>query len=113
MQPTIKRGGLLLASLAVLVATMALAAASASASAFCGGQKVNNVNTCWGTNRLMSLAVAVGESTGVCVGIDGFQGQCSPTGQTAHAGLPYGWHSPWVRGTASAFTVVSPYSYTT
>lgn len=110
MQRTMKRSGLLLALLAALIATMALAASSASASPFCGGQKVNNANKCWGAGRLMMVAYGMGESTGVCVGADLVQGTCAPAGQLAGVGgfayeVP---HYPWVIGTASAFTVVTP-----
>lgn len=113
MQRTMKRGGLLLVLLAMLIATMALAASSASAIPFCGGQEVNKANKCWGAGRTMQVAYAWGASTGVCVGIDLTEGTCAPTGQWAGAGLvPYGTHYPWVIGTASAFTVVGE-GYTT
>jgi uncharacterized membrane protein len=112
MRLTLKRGSLLLSLLAALIATMALTASSASAEAFCGNQKVNNQNKCWGAPRAMQTATTLGESTGVCVGADLTQGQCSPTGQLAIVGVPYGQHYPWVIGTASNFTVVSPYSFT-
>ena len=112
MQLTLKRGKLLLGLLAALIATMALASSSASATPFCGGQKVNNANKCWGASRPMSSGAAIGQSTGVCVGADLTSGTCAPTGQVAWVSVPYNWHSPWVLGTGSAFTVVDPLSYT-
>jgi hypothetical protein len=105
MKLTFKRGGLLLSLLAALIATMALASSSASASAFCGGQSVNNQNKCWGAARSLSGANAYGESTGVCVGADLTQGTCAPTHQLAVVNMPTGQHSPWVIGTASTFTI--------
>jgi hypothetical protein len=104
MEFTLSRGALLLSLLAALIVTMALAS-SASASPFCGGQSVNNANKCWGNTRALSGANAYGQSTGVCVGADLTQGTCAPTGQLAVVNMPYGQHSPWVIGTASAFTV--------
>jgi hypothetical protein len=104
MQLTLKRGGLLLGMFAALLVTMALASSSASASPFCGGQSVNNQNKCWGAARALSGANAYGNATGVCVGADLTQGTCAPTNQLATVGMPYGQHSPWVIGTASAFT---------
>ncbi|MDX6625721.1 MAG: hypothetical protein QOE56_710 [Solirubrobacterales bacterium] len=112
MQHTMKRGGLFLGLLAALIATMAIASSSASAEGFCGNQKVNNQNKCWGAPRAMQTATASGESTGICVGADLTQGQCVPAGQWAIVGVPYGQHYPWVIGTGSNFTVVSPYSFT-
>jgi hypothetical protein len=111
MQSTMKRGSLLLASLAVLIATMALGSSSASASQFCGGQQVNNANKCWGASRYMLGATAKGESTGVCVGADLTQGSCVPVHDVAGVQVPGGVHSPWVIGTASAFTLTSSFTY--
>lgn len=111
MQTTMKRGSLLLASLAVLIATMALASSSASASQFCGGQSVNNANKCWGAGRYMLGATAKGESTGVCVGADLTQGSCVPVHDVAGVMVPGGVHYPWVIGTASAFTLTSSFTY--
>jgi hypothetical protein len=112
MQLRMKRGRLLLGFLAVLIVTIAFASSSASATSFCGGQKVNNNNKCWGASRPMQLAYGLGESTGVCVGADLTAGSCAPAGQWAVVGMPYNWHAPWVIGTASVFTVVSPLSRT-
>jgi hypothetical protein len=111
MQPKMKRGGLLLASLAVLVATMALASSSASASQFCGGQWVNNASSCWGASRWMQGATAKGESTGVCVGADATKGSCVPVHDVAGVMVPPNVHSPWVIGTASAFTLTASFTY--
>ncbi len=104
MQFTLKRGSLLLSLLAALIVTMAIASSSASASPFCGGQSVNNANKCWGASRTLSGANAYGTSTGVCVGADLTQGTCAPTNQLAVVNMPNGPHSPWIIGTASAFT---------
>jgi hypothetical protein len=109
MQLTMKRGSVLLGLLAALLATMALASASASATPFCGGQKVNNSNKCWGASRWMVQGFAQGASTGVCVGADAYSGSCAPAGQQAFVGVPEGSHAPWVIGTASAFTEVVGY----
>ena len=106
MQRTMKRGSLLLAMLAALIATMALAASSASAgSPFCGGQQVNNVNKCWGVGRNLEIVRAWGTSTGVCVGADTTQGNCAPRENWSQVYMgPYSFHYPWVIGTASNFT---------
>lgn len=104
MQRTMKRGGLLLALLVALIATMALAASSASADPFCGGQLFNKVSACWGANRPMEVGRAWGISTGVCVGADTTKGQCAPPYTWTQVWVPYNWHSPWVIGTGSAFT---------
>ena len=109
MQLSMKRGSLLLTVLAALIVTMALASSSASATPFCGGQKVNNSNKCWGASRWMVYGYATGASTGVCVGADLYSGQCAPTGQAAYVYVPEGPHAPWVMGTASAFTEVVGY----
>jgi hypothetical protein len=101
----LKKGILLLSLLSALIVTMAFASSSASASPFCGGQKVNNANRCWGAQRLLSYANAYGESTGVCVGADLQEGTCAPTLGIATVHMPTGQHAPWVIGTASAFTV--------
>jgi uncharacterized membrane protein len=104
MQRTMKRGSLLLASLAVLIATMALASSSASASLYCGGQSVNNSNKCWGAARWLQGDTTRGNSTGTCAGADLTQGTCAPVNQVAIVYMNPGQHSPWVIGTASAFT---------
>jgi len=104
MQRTIKRGGLLLAFLAALIATMALASSSASASLYCGGKTVNVNSSCWGAARYLQGSTARGESTGVCVGADATQGTCAPTNSVAIVYMNPGVHSPWVIGTASNST---------
>lgn len=111
MQRTMKRGSLLLASLAVLIATMALASSSASASQYCGGQSVNSWNKCWGAARWLQGATTTGYSTGTCAGADLTQGTCAPTNQLAIVWMTPGQHSPWVIGTASAFTTTSSYTF--
>lgn len=111
MQLTLKRGGLLFGLLAALIVTMALASSSASAnSQFCGGQPVNSWNKCWGAARYLQGATSKGESTGSCVGADLTNGTCAPTGSIAIVWITPGQHSPWVMGTAAAFTTT--YSWT-
>ncbi len=108
MQLTLKGSGfisMLLVLLAALIAAMALTSSSASASPFCGGQSVNNANSCYGASRSLSGANAYGQSTGVCVGADWTWGTCAPTGQLAVVNMPTNVHTPWVTGTASAFTI--------
>lgn len=112
MRLTFKRGSLVLGLLAALMVTMAIASSSASATAFCGNQKVNNANKCWGAPRAMQTATAVSYETGICVGADLYEGQCKPAGQVAYVGVPYNTHYPWVIGTGSAFGTVSEYSFT-
>lgn len=111
MQPVMKRGGLLLASLAVLIAMMALASSSASANQFCAGVTVNNANKCWGASQWLQGATAKSESTGVCVGADLTSGNCVPVHGVAGVMMPPGPHSPWVIGTGSTFTVTSSFTY--
>jgi hypothetical protein len=112
MQLTLKRGGLLLGLLAALIATMALTASSASAEAFCGNQKVNNKNKCWGAPRSMQTATAISYDTGICVGADLYNGECKPAGQVAYVGVPLNTHYPWVIGTGAGWGTVSELSFT-
>lgn len=102
---TLKMGGFLLAVLAALLVTMALAS-SASAAFYCGGATINNANKCWGAARIMGNGQAWGTATGVCVGADLYSGTCAPTGMWASVSVPLGPHSPWVIGTAAAHTKV-------
>jgi hypothetical protein len=111
MQLAMKRGSLLLASLAVLIATMALVSSSASASQFCGGQQTNKNSKCFGAARYMLGATAKGESTGVCVGADLTEGSCVPVHDVAGVMVPGGVHNPWVVGTGSAFTLTASFTY--
>lgn len=105
MQLTMKRSGLLLASLAVLIAMMALASpSSSSASGFCFNQLTNYHSKCFGAARLMGIAQAWGFTTGVCVGADTTEGSCAPKLQWAWVGVPQAVHSPWLIGTGSNFT---------
>lgn len=104
MQLTLKRSTLLLSLFAAFIATMALGASSASASLYCGGQSVNNSNKCWGAARWLQGATTRGNSTGTCAGADLTQGTCAPTNQVAIVWMTPGQHSPWVIGTAAAFT---------
>ncbi len=60
---------LLIASLATLSVALTLASTSASASlSFCGGQTINNHQTCFGGARSFEWIRGHGDSTGVCVG---------------------------------------------
>jgi len=59
---------LLTAGLATVLVALALTATSASAVNFCGGQTINNHQTCFGAPRTFYWIRAVGNSTGVCVG---------------------------------------------
>jgi hypothetical protein len=59
---------LLTASFATLLVALAFTSTSASALNFCGGQIVNNHQTCFGTERTFYWIRAVGNQTGVCVG---------------------------------------------
>lgn len=95
---------LILSLLAALTLAMALGASSASANPFCGEQRVNQYNKCWGSARLMSGGKAWGSTTGVCVGAGLINGTCAPVSQLAFVTVPHGLHAPWVIGTATAFT---------
>ena len=91
MQITLKGSGfilMLLSILAALFVSMAITSSSASASPFCGGQSVNNAQSCYGAPRALSGANAYGQSTGVCVGADWTWGTCAPTGQLAVVNMP-------------------------
>ncbi len=111
MQLALKRASLILALLATLIVTMALASSSASAnSQFCGGQLVNSWNKCWGASRWLQGATSKGESTGVCVGADLTNGTCAPTGSLAIVWITPGNHSPWTIGTGSNFTYTSSWT---
>ena len=99
----LKRGRFLLGLFIALIVAASLAP-SASASPFCGGQWVNNASPCFGASRAMSGANAYGTSTGVCVGASLTSGTCAPTNHLAVVNVPFGVYTPWVGGTASAFT---------
>ena len=73
-----QRFALLAASLATLLVALALASTSASASEFCGGQTVSNIQTCFGASRTFQFLRGRGTSTGVCVGYNEIgRGGCS------------------------------------
>ncbi|MBS1676065.1 MAG: hypothetical protein JST08_01650 [Actinobacteria bacterium] len=92
---------------ATALVTLALGTSPASASPYCGGQQVNNVQRCWGVIRVMSGAEVVGASTGACAGADTYSGTCAPQGQRAYIDGLSGEHNPWAQGTASALTYVA------
>lgn len=97
--------GMLLSLAATAIIALAIGSSPASASPFCGGQQVNNIQKCWGAQREMSGDNAYGVSTGVCVGADLVEGTCAPTNQLAVVNIATGQHNPWVRGTSSNLTV--------
>jgi hypothetical protein len=111
MEHTMKRrslvAGLGLSLLAALVLAMALGSSSASASTFCGGQTVNNVQRCFGGVRVMTGDEVVGASTGACAGADTYSGTCAPQGQRAYISGLSGEHNPWAQGTGSSLTYVA------
>jgi hypothetical protein len=73
-----QRFALLAASLATLLVALALASTSASASPFCGGQTINDHQTCFGAARTFQFLRGRGETTGVCVGYNEIaRGGCS------------------------------------
>ena len=69
---------LIITSLATLLVALALAVTSASASSFCGGQTINNHQTCFGAPRSFEWIRGHGDSTGVCVGYNETYLACSP-----------------------------------
>lgn len=107
MARILKKGSLYLSLLAASVLAVALTAPSPAAAAeFCVNQQVNNVQKCWGPSQTLETAYATGLSTGVCVGEDLTQGQCTAVGGTAVVNVARGQHQPWVIGTASKLTYV-------
>lgn len=99
---------LLVGALMTLCIVSALSSSSASASPFCGGLSVNNINKCWGAARSLRGDTGNGSSTSICIGIDLINGPCS-SGPGAVATLDlgaYGEHAPWIIGNARTFTVV-------
>jgi hypothetical protein len=104
-------GSLLLSVIAALVVAFALTSPAQAAGEFCVNQQVNNVQKCWGPPQSVEVVYGVGHSTGLCVGEDTVQGQCSPAGQMALLRVARGTHQPWVTGTASALTTFNATSY--
>jgi hypothetical protein len=100
---------LLAASLATLFVALALTSARASASPFCGGQTINNHQTCFGAPRTFRYVVGTGTSTGVCVGYNEFPyGGCSSgAGQQAAMDIfSYGFRTPRIIGNSPNNTTV-------
>lgn len=100
---------LLTASLAVLFVALALTSERASATPFCGGQTISNVQTCFGAPRTFRYVVGRADSTGVCVGYNEVPyGGCS---SSAHALAAmdigsYAWRTPRIIGNAPSKTTV-------
>ena len=95
------------ASLALVLMSLALSASSASATGFCGGARVNNINKCFGAARVFRIVQGHGNETSVCVGYNEFVGPCS-----GGPGRNVSWdlgssvnRSPSIIGNASAFTI--------
>ena len=102
---------LLTASLATLLVALALTSTSASASSrFCGGLRVNNVQTCYGAARMVyEFILAIGDSTGVCVGYNEVvYAACSPNGRANEQAVAWlsGYVTPRVIGQSPNLTVV-------
>jgi hypothetical protein len=99
--------GLALGLAATALIALTISTSPASASSYCGGQQVNNVQRCFGTARAMSGDEVVGASTGACAGADTFSGTCAPQGQRAYISGLSGTHNPWATGTGSSLTYVA------
>jgi len=97
---------LLTASLALVLMAMAFSASSASATGFCGGSRVNNINKCFGAARVFRIVQGHGDETSVCVGYNEFVGPCSG-GPRVNVSWDLGSsanRSPSIKGNAAAFT---------
>lgn len=105
-----QRFALLAASLATLLVALALTSTSASASPFCGGETVSNIQTCFGASRTFQFLRGRGESTGVCVGYNEIgRGGCS-AGAGAWAEWNIGsaaFRTPRIMGNSSNNTTVN------
>ncbi|MFI4991795.1 MAG: hypothetical protein ACHQHO_12895 [Solirubrobacterales bacterium] len=68
----------MLGLLAAISIALTLGSLSASASSsYCGGQKLNGFEACFGAARDLSEVTAFGEQHSVCVSIGAEQGGCS------------------------------------
>jgi len=97
---------LAIAGLATLLLALAFSASSASATGFCGGSRVNNINKCFGAARVFRIVQGHGDETSVCVGYNEFVGPCS-----GGPGRNVSWdlgssvnRSPSIIGNAASFT---------
>lgn len=104
-----QRFALLAATLATLLAALALASTSASASEFCGGQTISSIQTCFGASRTFQIVRGRGTTTGVCVGYNEIgRGGCS-AGAAAVAEWNIGsaaFRTPRIMGNSSNNTTV-------
>jgi hypothetical protein len=98
---------LLTASLALVLMALVFSAPSASATGFCGGARVNNINKCFGAARVFTIVQGHGNETSVCVGYNEFVGPCSGgPNQNVEWNLGSAANrSPSIIGHASAFTI--------
>jgi hypothetical protein len=95
--------------LAILYVSLTLLAPSASASSkYCGGQRLNGHEYCFGVARNLEEVKGYGEEHSVCVGIGAASGHCSGgphqiatfnEGKVVH-------EEPWIQDNASGSTVV-------
>jgi hypothetical protein len=100
---------LLTASLAMLLGMLALTSTASAEIPFCGGQTINNHQTCFGTARTFEYVVGTGTSTGVCVGYNEQPfGGCSSGGGvlTAYDIGSYGFRNPKIIGISPNNTTV-------
>lgn len=103
-----RRLAVLAGAVAMLCMLFALTASSASASPFCGGQRENKFETCFGAARVLTGDDGNGTETSICIGINEISGPCS-SGPGAIATLNLGSAAnrvPWIRGNAERLTIV-------
>jgi hypothetical protein len=99
---------LLTTGLATVLVALAFTSASASAIDFCGGQTVNNQQSCFGAARSFYWIRGAGRSTGVCVGYNEIFLQCSG-GARSFAEYRFGsyiYANPRISGNSPSNTVV-------
>lgn len=98
---------LLTASFATLLVALALTSTSASASPFCGGQTISNIQSCFGEPRTFRILEGYGDSTSVCVGYNEIFGPCSsgPGVLTIWDLGAYAYRYPKIIGNARSNTV--------
>ena len=106
---------LLTASFATLLVALALTSPSASAAGFCGGQRVNNVQSCFGAPRMVyEYMSGYGDSSGVCIGYNEvIYAACSPNARAYEHAYHWitGYLYPRIIGQASYFTVAHGNTY--
>lgn len=111
MPRTLRKTGLLLCLVGMLVLAFAVLSPSPAAAEFCVNQQVNNVQRCWGPPQSLETVYGHGISTGICVGEDTTPGPCAPVGQLTVLTVGRGTHQPWVTGTGSNLTYVNATAY--